>query len=112
MTTGQIIQKRLQVAAVAVLLFGGFAASMIYWRGAGLTTDSIDDPNSTDFKNPSRGTEMYYGKTGLLWQEIQNTFSRPGPQAALIAGTSVLLAAVFRLAGSWLGKTPTGAPRN
>lgn len=84
---------RLRRAGVAVLLGGSLVAGVVYWQGT-RAPDLSDDPAMLGF-NRARERQMaiLYGKMGTLIEDGLDDLKRPGTQAALIAGGTVIVAA-------------------
>lgn len=91
---------RLRLLGVIVLLLGITGAGFVYWRGT-RWQELNNDPYLVGFNRPERRQmEILYGKMGTLIEDLSDDLKRPGTQAAIIAGVSILTA----LACFYLGR--------
>jgi hypothetical protein len=85
-------RKWLQWVGVLVLVLGLAAAVLVYWRGT-RSTASGDDPSLVNYSQAtSRQMGVLYGKMGLRIDDLLADLQRPGVQALVIAGISILAA--------------------
>lgn len=96
------IRRCLNLAGVGILLVG-LATAVLIWRNSTSEQLSVLDPNSNpaaplapiDSAKQSRQIEIYYGKTGLLyerWRENAQVLLHGRSLARLIAITSLMAA--------------------
>jgi hypothetical protein len=103
MTTSAVLHKRrrrLRAIGTIVLLIGLSSAGIVYWVGTH-SARLEDDPMMVGYSRPQeRNMELLYGKMGRTIEDLSDDLKRPGTQAVLIAGVSVVIAAgCFYLAG-------------
>jgi hypothetical protein len=83
--------RRLRLIGVVVLALGIAGAGTLYW----LRTRSPDISDDLSMQGFNRATQRQmgrlYGKSGLLIDEWADDLQRPGTQAALVAGFSVMV---------------------
>ena len=83
--------RRLRLIGVVVLALGIGGAGTLYW----LRTQSPDISDDLSMQGFNRATQRQmgrlYGKSGLLIDEWADDLQRPGTQAALVAGFSVVV---------------------
>ena len=83
---------RLKTIGIMVLFLGIGVAVLVYWletRSPGLN----DDPAMTGYsRQETRQMETMYGTMGGMTDDLLNALNRPGVQAAIIAGISVIVA--------------------
>jgi hypothetical protein len=85
-------RAHLRLAGIIVLGLGISGAGMVYWWGT-RSPDLNDDPSMLGYnKAEQRQMGRLYGKMGLLIDDWMDDLKRPGTQAFLIAGFSVLVA--------------------
>jgi hypothetical protein len=106
--TNSLLKQRLITwVGIGVLLFGLVSAGTVYWTGEtrpgrpdreAAQSDSRDDTLSfEDSKTSSRGTEMYFGKIGVLFATWFHRWESLGDSerlAIMIAVASVLAASI------------------
>jgi hypothetical protein len=81
-----------RIAALIVLLLGAVGVGIVYWRGK-RAVDLSNDLSMTGYeKSRSRQMEMYYGKQGLVLDQLIDAVERPNTQAAIIIIVAGLLA--------------------
>ena len=96
------IRRGLNLAGVGILLVG-LATAVLVWRHSPSEQPSVLDPNSNpaaslapiDSAKQSRQIEIYYGKTGLLYERLcenAQVLFHGRPLARLTAITSLLVA--------------------
>jgi len=83
--------RRLRLIGVIVLALGIGGAGTLYWLRT-RTPDISDDLSMQGFNRATqRQMGRLYGKSGLLIDEWADDLQRPGTQAALVAGFSVVV---------------------
>ncbi len=77
-----------------MLILGISGAGMVYWwetRSAQLN----NDPAMTGYSGPeTQQMETMYGTMGTMTDDLFNALKRPGVQATIIAGISIIVAGV------------------
>ena len=77
---------------IIVLVLGLGGAGVVYWLGT-RSPNLNDDPSMLGFnRREERQMGLLYGKMGTLVEDWTEDLKRPGTQAVLIAGFSVLVA--------------------
>lgn len=103
--------RQLRIAAVIVLLLGAMLAAVVYLRGR-RQVDLSEDPSMIGYdKAQARQMEMYYGKQGLVLNQLLEALKKPNTQAIIILAAAGLVAGgcfyVARLV-EIDGQTPAG----
>ena len=83
---------RLRTVGVLVLLLGLGGAGAVYWTGVPPEDLSANPATARAYRTEARDIEINFGKMGLLMNDLENDLKYPGPQAAIIAVTSILVA--------------------
>jgi hypothetical protein len=83
---------RLRLIGIIVLLAGVIGAGTVYWLGS--RSPNISDDLSMVGFNRAQRRQMgqLYGKMGTFIEDCSEDLKRPGTQAVLIAGFSVVVA--------------------
>lgn len=78
-----------------ILLVGLISAGLVYWRGT--RVDDADENLAMVGYHRAQSQQMgvLFGKSGLMTDELVTSLKQPRTQAALIGGTSILLALIF-----------------
>jgi len=88
-------RARLRIIGTVVLVLGLASAGLVYWLGT-RAPDVMDDPAMLRYNNAqSRQMGVLYGKMGLVIDDLIDDLKRPGTQASLITGASILIASGF-----------------
>ena len=83
---------RLRTFGVILLILGISSAGIVY-RLESRSQNRNDDPSMTGYsRQETRQMETLYGTMGGMTDDLLNALKRPGVQAAVIAGISVLVA--------------------
>jgi hypothetical protein len=83
---------RLRLVGIIVLLAGIIGAGIVYWQGT-RSTNVNDDLSMVGFNRAQRRQMgQLYGKMGTFIEDWSEDLKRPGTQAALIVGVSVVVA--------------------
>jgi hypothetical protein len=84
---------RLRAAGIIVLALGLAGAALVYCMGTP-AEDYSDDPFTAQaYKKELRDTEVNFGKTGLIVNDLWADLGRPDTQAVLISASAILAAA-------------------
>lgn len=84
--------RHFRIAAAAVLVCGFLCAGWVYWRGS-KAVDLSNDPSMMGYdKKRQYQMEMYYGRQGLVLDQLIEALKQPKTQALLILAGSVLIA--------------------
>lgn len=83
---------RLRLTGVIVLLAGVIGAGIVYWQGT--RSPALSDDLSMVGFNRAQRRQMgqLYGKMGTFIEDWSEDLKRPGTQAAIIVGASVIIA--------------------
>jgi hypothetical protein len=85
-------RRRLRTIGTIVLLIGLSTAGIVYWIGS-RSAKLQDDPMMVGYGRPQeRNMELLYGRMGRTIEDLSDDLKRPGTQAALIAGVSIVVA--------------------
>ena len=97
---------RLRRIGLTILLVGLVSAGVIYWRG--IHAEDADENLALVGYHRAQSQQMgvLFGKSGLMTDELVASLKRPRTQAALIGGTSILLALIFFYLGRPLEDEP------
>jgi hypothetical protein len=87
--------QRLRKIGVIVLLLGLAVAGVVYWMGTHASGPTEDQLLPGNARAESRQMGVLYGKMGVLISQWSEALKQPGTQAILIAGASILVAAIF-----------------
>jgi hypothetical protein len=95
-------QRRLRSAGLLLLLLGLGGAGVVYWTGTAPEDTAADPATARAYRTERRDIEINFGRVGVITNDLEADFERPGTQAAVIAVVSILLASgCFGLA-RWL----------
>ncbi|MGD1086696.1 MAG: hypothetical protein ABSA47_18315 [Verrucomicrobiota bacterium] len=84
---------RLRLIGALVLALGLAAAGLVYLTGPPPEADLSSDPSTAKaYKRDLRDTEINFGRTGVIVNELWADLQRPGAQAVLITAFAVLAA--------------------
>ena len=82
----------LRATGIIVLILGIGGAGTVYWLES-RSTNRNDDPAMVGYsRQETRQMETMYGTMGGMTDDLLHALKRPGVQAAIIAGISVVVA--------------------
>jgi hypothetical protein len=84
--------NRLRLIGIVILSLGIISAGIVYWLGT-RSPDLNDDPSMLGYNKAERQQMgRLYGKMGTLIDDWADELKRPGVQAVMIVGFSIIVA--------------------
>ena len=99
-------KARLRLIGLVILVLGLAAAGIVYWHGTRAQEADLQmqEYQQSQARAESRQMQMLYGTSGGLLQDFFDSMKQPGNQAMVIAGTSIVIAAICFYLGRPLPK--------